>query len=173
MEGDDLLESSGIAIIRGITGEKGVIVVRAMGKEELTDEELAERTNLKVNIVRSILYKLHDHRLATYRRERDKKTGWYIYYWRLTTDRLKDIILQRKRLVIKNLKERLEYELGSKFFFCPCNGKRYTYEEALEHNFSCPDCSGVMLEIDNSKIIEALKSQIEKLEKELSSEENQ
>ena len=38
-----------------------------------TDEEISEKTNCKLNIVRKILYKLYDMRLASYKRDKDKR----------------------------------------------------------------------------------------------------
>ena len=45
-----------------------------------TDEEISEKTNCKLNIVRKILYKLYDMRLASYKRDKDKETQWYTYF---------------------------------------------------------------------------------------------
>ena len=53
------------------------------GTEEVTDEQLAEKSGMRLNVVRKILYKLYDNRLASYRRVRDKNTGWFVYFWKL------------------------------------------------------------------------------------------
>ena len=58
-----------------------------------TDEEISEKTNCKLNIVRKILYKLYDMRLASYKRDKDKETQWYTYDWRFNENEYKKLEL--------------------------------------------------------------------------------
>ena len=54
--------------------------------DEITDDEIATKTGIRLNSVRKILYKLYDHSLVSLRRTRDPKTGWFIFHWRLQPD---------------------------------------------------------------------------------------
>jgi transcription initiation factor TFIIE subunit alpha len=61
----------------------------------------------------------------------------------------------------------LEYETTNDFFNCytPDCG-RFTFEDAVESVFRCPNCGNTLKHYDNSALINALKSRIEILEKE-------
>ncbi|HIJ07987.1 TPA: transcription factor, partial [Candidatus Bathyarchaeota archaeon] len=86
--------------------------------EETTDDELANKTGIRLNSVRKILYKLYDHSLVSLRRTRDPKTGWFIFHWRLQPDQLEGFILSQKRRVLEKLNVRLEYEKNHDFYYC-------------------------------------------------------
>jgi len=55
-----------------------------------TDEEISEKISCKLNIVRKILYKLYDMRLASYKRDKDKETQWYTYDWKFNEKNIKN-----------------------------------------------------------------------------------
>lgn len=103
-------------IIKILVGDEAVTIVSMLGnKPEATDEEIATKLEIKLNIVRKILYKLYDYHLAIFRRIRDKHTGWFVYFWKLNPERISDLINSKKKLVLQILKERLVYE-KSMFF---------------------------------------------------------
>ena len=163
------IDESFIAVIEEIAGEDGVAVASLLtGSYEVTDEKIAEKTGMKLNDVRKILYILFDNQLVSYRRIRDKSTGWFIYLWRLNRDNVEFLVNTKKELVLEKLKERLEYEKTHVFFYCPTDGVRMTFEDATELNFKCPVCNRPLESYDNSKIISFLEKKIKELEKELS-----
>lgn len=149
-----------------LAGEKGEKVVKALAAGELTDEDLAKRTNLQVNQVRSILYTLHENRIVTYRREREENSGWYVYYWRIDPDRALDYLRQHRMEVLKKLEERLAEEESKIFFACEGGCIRMPYEEAAEIEFRCPSCGGTLQLQDNTAIINSLRARIERLQRE-------
>jgi len=150
-----------------ILGEEGIRVVNALVGREATDEELAEELGIKLNIVRKTLYKLYDYRLASYVRTKDKEVGWYIYTWRLELSKIKDVIIERKRKVLEDLKNKLEYETSTVFFECVNDHFRIPYDIASERGFRCPHCEGALEYSNNQKVVERLQSEIEKLNDEL------
>lgn len=158
-----------LEIARDIGGDEAVEVVKALEKmKEATDEELAEKTGIRVNTVRRILYQLNDHGLADFKRIRDQETGWYYYYWHLETKRLPEIIRARKMAELKRLKEMLEEETSEIYYWCGEEGHpRLTFDEAMEYEFQCPICGKMLMQYDNSRIVEELKKRIEELEIEL------
>ncbi|MHA1410700.1 MAG: transcription factor E [Candidatus Odinarchaeia archaeon] len=132
--------------------------------EEITDEELSQKTGLKLNLVRKILYKLYDSHLASYRRVRDKNTGWFIYYWKLNPEKIYDVAKKRKLSVLKRLEERLNFEKNHQFYYCENDDSiRLTFEEAMEAAFKCPHCDGMLVFRDNSDIIRVLSEKINDL----------
>ena len=136
--------------------------------EETTDDELANKTGIRLNSVRKILYKLYDHSLVSLRRTRDPKTGWFIFHWRLQPDQLEGFILSQKRRVLEKLNVRLEYEKNHDFYYCNTTGcKRVPFEEAIELVFHCSTCGKPLAHVGNEKLVERLTTKVEQLRKEL------
>ena len=52
-------------------------------KDTTIDLEISEETEIKLTIVRRILYKLHDAGIATCKKAKDPKTNWDMYVWNL------------------------------------------------------------------------------------------
>jgi len=156
-------------------------VAQALGEEEavklieilknsndITDDEIANKTGIRLNNVRKILYKLYDHSLVSLRRTRDPKTGWFIFHWKLQPDQLEGFILSQKRRVLEKLNIRLNYEKNHDFYYCYTPGcKRVPFEEAVEIVFRCPTCGKSLAHYDNNRIVQMLTGKIEQLRKEL------
>ncbi|MEM2109167.1 MAG: transcription factor [Candidatus Odinarchaeota archaeon] len=155
------------SIIEDLDGEIDMNVVGLLkDDEEVTDEYISQKTGLKLNIVRKVLYKLYDTHVASYRRERDKNTGWYIYYWRLNPAKIYDVVYRRKISVLKLLEERLKYEREHQFYQCEKDENiRLTFEEAMEAMFKCPHCNGQLVFKDNKKLISSLSAKIDELKR--------
>jgi transcription initiation factor TFIIE subunit alpha len=136
--------------------------------DEITDDEIANKTGIRLNSVRKILYRLYDHSLVSLRRTRDPKTGWFIFHWKLQPDQLEGFILSQKRRVLEKLNTRLEFEKNHDFFFCYTAGcKRVPFEEAVELVFRCQTCGKPLMHYENDKILQALTKKVETLRKEL------
>ena len=156
-------------------------VAEALGEEEAiklieilknsgatTDDEIANKTGIRLNSVRKILYKLYDHSLVSLRRTRDPQTGWFIFHWKLQPDQLDGFILSQKRRVLEKLNIRLEYEKNHDFYYCDTLGcRRIPFEEAVELVFRCPTCGRPLMHFDNGKIVQVLTKKVEQLRKEL------
>jgi transcription initiation factor TFIIE subunit alpha len=135
---------------------------------ETTDDEIANKTGIRLNSIRKILYKLYDHSLVSLRRTRDPKTGWFIFHWKLQPDQLEGFILSQKRRVLEKLNVRLEYEKNHDFFYCHTPGcRRIPFEEAVELVFRCPTCSKPLMHYENDKMVQALTRKVEQLRKEM------
>jgi len=152
-----------------IGGEEAVKIVNLLNEvDEITEDEIVSKTEIKLNSVRKILYKLYDHSLVALRRTRDRNTGWFIFHWRLQPDQIEGFITNQKRQIIEKLKTRLEYEKSHDFYYCNTPGcRRIPFEEAVELIFRCPTCDKPLMHVDNSKIIEFLERKIKELEKEI------
>lgn len=136
--------------------------------EETTDDEIANKTGIRLNSVRKILYKLYDHSLVSLRRTRDPKTGWFIFHWKLQPDQLEGFILNQKRRVLEKLSIRLEYEKNHDFFYCYTPGcRRIPFEEAVELVFRCSTCGKPLVHYENTKNVQVLVKKVEQLRKEL------
>jgi len=156
--------------VAALFGEDTVRVVEVLrGVHDITDNEIADKTQIRLNTVRRALYRLYDHSLVALRQSRDKETGWFIFHWRLQPDQLEGFILNQKRRVLEKLETRLEYEKGHEFYGCQTPGcKRFPFEEASELLFKCPTCNSPMMHLNNDRIVEILTRKIEQIKKELS-----
>ena len=150
-------------------GEEAVqLIAHLKGVEEITDDEIANKTGIRLNSVRKILYKLYDHSLVSLRRTRDPKTGWFIFHWKLQPDQLEGFILSQKRRVLEKLNVRLEYEKNHDFYYCDSpECKRVPFEEAVELVFHCATCSKNLVHFENELMISKLLEKVEILRKEL------
>lgn len=136
--------------------------------DEITDDQIANKTGIRLNFVRKILYRLYDHSLVSLRRSRDQNTGWFIFHWRLQPDQLEGFILNQKRHVLQKLDARLSYEKNHDFYYCGTPGcKRIPFEEAMELLFRCSTCNEPMMHFENGEIVEALARKVSQLRKEL------
>ena len=155
-----------------IGGDYAVRIVNQLKKVgRATEEDLTKATNIKLNELRKVLFKLNSFSLAASESVQDEKTGWLIFYWRLQEDQLESIIRAQKKRILEKLEARLEFERTHDFFSCSqskCG--RYTFEEAMEHLFKCSKCEGKLEHYDNSKAIEFLERKIKQLKEEIERE---
>jgi len=155
-------------ILNRVAGEHGADVAEILLEEgEATDEEIANKMDIRLNLVRKILYDLYENQVVDYRRTRDEETGWYVYYWHVEPDRALELLDENKKTLLEKLKSRLEHEESTLFFTCCNDCPRVEFDEAVDHGFDCPKCGEKMEEFDNTGIINALERQIETLEREL------
>jgi transcription initiation factor TFIIE subunit alpha len=137
--------------------------------DEITDDEIANKTEIRLNTVRRILYMLYDHSLVGLRRSRDPETGWFIFHWRLQPDQFEGFITNQKRHVLEKLQARLEYEKDHDFYYCYTKGcRRVPFEDAMEIVFRCPTCNKPLRHYENGEIIHILSEKVEQLREELS-----
>lgn len=144
------------------------LIEQLKGAGETTDDEIANKTGIRLNLVRKILYKLYDHSLVGLRRTRDPKTGWFIFHWKLQPDQLEGFILSQKRRVLEKLNVRLEYEKTNDFYYCNTpECKRIPFEEAVELVFHCSFCGKSLSHCGNENFVQRLSEKVEQLRKEL------
>jgi transcription initiation factor TFIIE subunit alpha len=139
--------------------ENSVSIINCLLEGKLTDEEISEEIELRLNIVRRVLYKLYDAGIASYKRSKDPETQWYIYNWKFDSEKAIEKISEKYRQSFKEIEEALTYEEENMFFNC-VKGCRYKFEEAVEFEFICPECSSTLEYQDNSSLIDELKDKM-------------
>jgi transcription initiation factor TFIIE subunit alpha len=148
--------------------EASKIALAILEKNDATEEWLTKRTDMKLSVVRKILYDMYELGLVDFRRERDEKTSWYIYHINFKFENFNKVVIDRLRYILeRKLKLRLKYELSHSFYECPKHKKLFTESEALQLNYICPyeDCGEVMLQRSNQHIIDKLTKYIGIIEK--------
>ena len=142
--------------------ERSFPIIECILKGKTNDLEIAEETEIKLNTVRKVLYKLYDAGIATYKKSNDPETHKFIYSWKFDQDKVSDIINEKYDKFSEEIDKSIEYEEGNMFFACNSN-HRYKFEEASENNFQCPNCGGSLEYQDNSTIIVELKQMMERI----------
>ena len=159
-------------ILRDVIGEVAgddvvELVLLVQGKTNVSEFKLAEKLDITVNRVRNMFYRLSEHNLVEFTRKKDAKKGWYVYFWTLDMPRVRDLAVNHKQRLTSKLEERIVREETGKFFICPDKHIRVNLENAMEHNFRCPECDANLVADDNTKLINNIKKQIEKLNEEV------
>ena len=155
-------------VVGGIVGKQAEdIVDLLLGKNNINEFIISKKLNLTINQTRNILYKLSDYGLVSSIRKKDKKKGWYTYFWKIETLKTLEFL---KRELIKKI-EQLKYQIKSRetkiFYICNRCNIEFNEENALLHDFICSECGDVFTIRDNSKILKELKKTLINYEKEL------
>ena len=137
------------------------------GKSLVSEFKIAEKLNLTVNHVRNMLYRLDAHNLVDFAKKKDKKKGWYVYFWTLDLMKLRDLAVKMKTEKIRQFNDRKMKEEKGEFFSCPDKHIRMNQENAMEYGFKCRECDLPLVMDDNKKMLGLLRKQIEKLTKEV------
>ncbi|NYZ74828.1 hypothetical protein H0O03_01015 [Candidatus Micrarchaeota archaeon] len=150
--------------VEEISGPKGVKIVDCIG-DGTTDETIEEQTSLKIAEIRSLLNHLHSYGVVEYTREKNMTSGWFTYTWKVNADRALQNFLVMKQREYTELKK--QYATAENAFIYACRSKcaKLAFDVALESQFRCPSCKGMLKEINVSdemgeldKKITALKS---------------
>ena len=71
-------------VIKKIAGKNTEAIVPILiAKKNVNEFKIADKLKLTINQARNILYKLHAHDVVSFTRKKDKRKGWYIYFWTL------------------------------------------------------------------------------------------
>lgn len=155
-------------LVEIMAGEgNGRIVNILFGRRDVNEFNVSKKMNLTINQVRNILYKLSAGGLVTFIRKKDKRKGWYIYYWTLESEKC---FLKLEQALVSRIKE-LTDDLGNRetkrYYYCKFCDIEATEEKALEDGFTCSECAEVYTLRDNTNAIKEAKAKITKTEKDL------
>ncbi|MBN2454728.1 hypothetical protein JXB11_04240 [Candidatus Woesearchaeota archaeon] len=153
-------------VVKEEIGEDALPLVRAMkNRVNFSEFKLADKINKDVNETRNILYKLNSLNLASFIRRKDKKKGWYIYYWTLQPKNAAHRARQLDNEKEENIRERLKRESSGDFFICKQKCVRLDFERAFEFEFKCPECGSIIDKEDNIEKIKKLRQELKKLKR--------
>lgn len=153
-------------IVEEIAGKPArEIVDLLVEKKDVNEFFIAKKLKLTINQTRNILYKLSESGLVSFIRKKDKRKGWYIYFW--TIDSLKSLEFLEKKLSeeIFQLKNLLKNRKVRRFYFCKTCNVEVGEETALLNQFTCHECGQVYALSENTEPIKQLEGKISKLEK--------
>ncbi|MEW6063141.1 MAG: hypothetical protein AB1571_02110 [Nanoarchaeota archaeon] len=150
-------------------GNEVIPVVKVLkNKKDISEFKLAEKLKLEINDVRNIIYKLDSYGLVSSIRKKDKKKGWYIYYWTFNEGKALSIVIMIKQRELNRLREELKLEEKKIFFVCPNKCTRVDIETAMDYQYVCQECGNLMVQDDTVKRLKVIAKKITDLENELS-----
>lgn len=151
-------------LLLNLVGEEGMDVVLKMPEGEVTDEDVSIVTEVPLNIVRRTLYILFENRLATYRRERNKDSGWLTYLWKIDMSGINELLDHETKKLLNNLKAKLEFEEENMFYICVNSCGRFIFNIVAETEYLCPNCGEEVIFEDNEMIKQSLRKRIQELQ---------
>ncbi len=155
-------------VIEDVAGQDVLPLIGVLkGKKNVSEFTLAEQLKEEINTIRNKLYRLYDSNLVEFTRKKDRKKGWYIYYWTFVPSRIPFLMKELKKKKLLKLKERLVTEQNSNFFICSNKCLRLTFDKATDFEFKCPECGSLMNQEDNAAKIQHMIQEIESLEKQM------
>ena len=152
-------------------GKESYLVLLALDRSGKTDEQISKKINLKVNEIRSCLNKLNYAGIIYYTKEKSPTSNWYTYTWFVKKERIGELIKERYKEDLEDLKKKLNYENTYTFFKCVKGCTKLPFELAFEYDFKCPECGSEMKSYNNVRDKKKLKDKINQIEKFLKEEE--
>jgi transcription initiation factor TFIIE subunit alpha len=155
-------------IMVSIAGKQAEEIVDLLdGKKYVNEFIIAKKLNLTINQTRNILYKISDHGLVSFIRKKDKRKGWYTYFWKIEIMKCLEFL---KASIIKKM-EQVSHQIKSRetkeFYVCERCHIEFNEENALLYNFTCPECGNLLSRKDNTPVIKEYNKEMDKLRKEL------
>ncbi len=167
---EDLQNPAIYQYLHKLVGDEGIELLRRCPSEELSDEDIAAKTEINLNSVRHTLYNLYEHRLAEYRRIKNNETGWLTYLWIMRMDNLNTVLRGEMETAVGKLSARLRYDESNDFYQCKNCGIMTTFNNAVNTNFACPECGEMLVHFDDELLVVALRSRVEKMQEALKNE---
>ncbi len=161
-----------INLLKNLTEElaganSGKIIEILYNKKDVNEFLIAKKMNITINQVRNILYKLSAEGLVSFIRKKDKRKGWYIYYWTLDIEKALEKIRQSLIKKIQQYQHELEIRQSKRFYTCKTCNIEVSEETALEQGFTCDECAEVYELAEKESQIKEIKAKITKNEKQL------
>lgn len=168
---DKILKEAFITII-GKPGEELALILNK--NKHINEFTIATKLGIQINPTRNLLYKLSDKNLVSSIRKKDKKKGWYTYFWKAelikTLEYFKETLEKREQAIKMQIQNRIE----NHYYICERCNLEYPESEALLMEFTCPECGGIFSLEDNTKLIKNLErnqikyqNQLKEIEEEL------
>jgi len=155
-------------IVVSVVGKSAEGIVVLLNTPKYVNEFIiAKKLGITINQTRNILYKISDFGLVSSVRKKDKKKGWYTYYWKFEIlkclEFLRDFLLKSKLEV----QEKIDIRNSKVFYICEPCGVEYDEDDALLMNFTCDECGEIFTVKDNLKLVKDMEKNISKINEKL------
>ena len=156
------------SVIEDLINKQSVTIIDLLaGKKNVNEFSIAEKLKLTINQTRNILYKLSDYGLVSFIRKKDKRKGWYIYFWTLDTYQSLSLLEEKLKKKLGVLEAQFRNRKDGRHYVCNTCSIEVNEETALLNEFTCPECEEVYELSDDAEIIEKIDKNILKLKREI------
>lgn len=163
-----MLENLIKEVISLVAGKQAEEIVDLLFSQKYVNEFIiAKKLHLTINQTRNILYKISDFGLVSSMRKKDKRKGWYTYFWKIEIVKSLEFLKENLLKKIDTIDHQIKSRETKRFYVCERCHIELTEENALLNNFTCTECGSVLVFKDNTKLVKDLKKNREKLEKDL------
>jgi transcription initiation factor TFIIE subunit alpha len=156
------------SLVNEIFGKQsGELASMLFDKKNVNEFLIAKKLKLTPNQARNILYKFSHLGIVSFTRKKDKRKGWYTYFW--TINIVKTLLYIKKGLEdeLKNLESQIKIRENKRFFVCPVCKAEVTEEQALIYDFVCPECGSVYELSTGEKVLNELKTRVKSINNKL------
>ena len=155
-------------VVTIIVGKYAEPIVDLLNSKKHVNEFLiAKKLDITINQTRNILYKLSDNGLVSSVRKKDKKKGWYTYFWKIEIIKALEFLRNVRLKQMSNMDNQIKNRETKQFYVCERCNIEVNEETALLYDFTCNECGEVFTLRDNSKILKELRKNSDKLKTEI------
>jgi len=156
------------SIVEHLTNKPAAEIVDLLaGKKDVNEFLIAKKLELTINQTRNILYRLSDFGLVSFIRKKDKRKGWYIYFWTLNIFESLNLLEKRMKQELERLKNQLKNRKEKRYYICNTCSIEVSEDVSLLNDFTCPECEEVYELSEYKDIVIELEKAIVKIEREL------
>lgn len=159
---DKKLAKEAFAEIAGKVAEPLVDILDE--KKYMNEFLIAKKLDLPINQTRNVLYKISEHGMVSSTRKKDKKKGWFTYSWKIESLKSLDFLKSLINKKISQIQNQIKNRESREFYVCDNCHIEFNEENALLHDFMCPECGSVLTLKDNTKLIKEMKKNLEGFE---------
>jgi transcription factor E len=160
----DLLKEV-VSIVAGKPSEDIVGILNT--RKHVNEFLIAKKLDITINQTRNILYKISDHGLVSNIRKKDKKKGWYTYFWKIEILKSLEFLQSHLTKRMSQIQNQIKSRNTKRYYICERCNIELGEENALLHDFICQECGALFNLKDNAKILRDLGRNVSKLDKEL------
>lgn len=152
-----------IKYVIDLSGEKGLEIFKYLIAHGPMEENLLARKLKfeKANAIRKFLYKLYNKNLVSYTKKKKGAKAWYTYYWKASPERLLFLIRKEYEDEIAQARKSIDLNKANDFYVCENCNRQYELNKALENDFRCSNCNGVLVHTEISEIVGDKQNRIE------------
>ncbi len=151
-----------------ITGRQSEEIVDLLDTTKHVNEFIiAKKLDLTINQTRNILYKISDRGLVSSIRKKDKRKGWYTYFWRIEVLKSLEFLKENFSKKVTQLEHQVKSRETKRFYVCERCHLELNEENALLHEFTCNECGDILTLKDNTKLLREMKKSLDWLRRNL------